>query len=90
MPAQFDADLAGLKEQLLEMGATAEQMIRQLSDLLTENALSVLPGIYDNELKLDSLDEPVSDHEKSQRQCGRQRQVGARQLTEKQNSSVSF
>lgn len=61
MPAQFDSDLAKLKERLLYMGSIAERMIRAASSALVENKMEYLDSIAGDEKELDLLQVDIDE-----------------------------
>lgn len=61
MPAQFDADLAKLKERLLKMGSLAERMIRSIGTTLIEHSTDMLPEVYRDEQEIDLLQLEVDE-----------------------------
>jgi phosphate transport system protein len=55
MPVQFDTDVKKLKQRLLHMGATAEQMIHNINSVLIDRSDDFLNKIYEHEKTMDQM-----------------------------------
>ena len=61
MPTQFDSDFGKLKEKLLQMGALAERMIRDISSALIDRKMDLLARVYENEEEMDCLQNDLDE-----------------------------
>ncbi len=61
MPVQFDNDWSGLKKKLLHMGATAEQMIRDIVSVVVDRQQNLLDDISRKEDQMDILQNEIDE-----------------------------
>jgi phosphate transport system protein len=61
MPVRFDSDLGKLKQKLLRMGASAEQMIQNINSVLIDQAEVFLGKIYEDEKAMDRMQVEIDE-----------------------------
>jgi len=62
MPKKFDQELQSLKEDLLQMGEKAEEMIQDAMKALVERDESLIQGVLQREEDLDRFQVTIDDH----------------------------